>query len=155
MTKKTIVPGKTIGFSQPNSTNYSIQLEKIPGDLQNTIFQQKETWLYVNQEGEVHIPVNNFHINNLINQPDLTKRVREVITNIPVEKNVDTETLKTNVKVFLENFRGVMDNIENNDNSKFSVDTIEVGLEVNGEGTVLVATMGAAASIKVTFKRKN
>ena len=72
-----------------------------------------------------------------------------------IETRVNVETLKVNIKQFLDNFKPVMENMEQNNNDKFFVDTVEVGLELNGEGNVLVAKVGATASIRITFKRKS
>jgi hypothetical protein len=69
-----------------------------------------------------------------------------------VARKIDSEQFLRQVEEAVEKVRAIAERIKGRA-GEFEADEITIGLAVSGEGSVGVATVGAEASIEITFKR--
>jgi hypothetical protein len=69
-----------------------------------------------------------------------------------VARKIESEQFLRQVEEAVEKVRAIAERIKGRV-GEFEADEITIGLAVSGEGSVGVATVGAEASIEITFKR--
>lgn len=79
---------------------------------------------------------------------------KEVIQRITGTKDIDSETLKKNIERTIDQIDGILDKIGSKLTSAWKVESICVGLSVNAEGSIGIATAGIETSIEISFSPK-
>jgi len=80
--------------------------------------------------------------------------LRRVGTAAQAAVNVDSEKLKANLSALIEKL-GTVISVAEAGTVGLVLDEMEVGIEITAEGgVVLIGTVGATASMTLTFKRK-
>lgn len=152
----------TIEFSVV-APDFSIEQHKKIKEIFGKLKIEPGSEISIEQQSKIHENlIQELNIEPHVYQSILPTYLKDTGVKIDVshpEKNLFTasvkvDKLKESINNFMQEFKDVLENLDNNDNKKFLVDTIEVGLEVHGEGSIVVAKMGASTSIKITFKRK-
>lgn len=81
-----------------------------------------------------------------------THSLQSIVRNV-TSKAVSEETLRSGLESALKQVRTVVANLHSQAVEGWQVESLSVSLAVTAEGSVGVATVGAEASIEVTFQR--
>ena len=83
-----------------------------------------------------------------------THGLKETVHHLFSKKPVDPETLKNNLQNCIEQVGSVLSNLGDSITEGWEFDGVSVGLAINAEGSVGIATVGVETTVEVNFKRK-
>ena len=76
---------------------------------------------------------------------------KEATSELVVERRVDSEKLRLNVEQSMSQVGEILSAAEQKVCETWEIQSVSVGLSINAEGSVGIATAGVEASLKVTF----
>ncbi|MCK4830286.1 hypothetical protein KA005_81965 [bacterium] len=80
--------------------------------------------------------------------------LKEVVSYLFSKKPVDPEKLMNNLQNCLEQVGGVLSNLGESITEGWELEGVSVGLAINAEGSVGIATVGVETTVEVNFTRK-
>ena len=84
-----------------------------------------------------------------------THGMKEVLQKIVGQKNVDPETIKRNIEECMSQISEVLSKVSQNVTENWKLGSVSVGLSINAEGSIGIATAGVETSIEISFVPKS
>ncbi len=80
--------------------------------------------------------------------------LRDAIRLITTTKEIDSETIEKHIGGIISQIDGILGKISNTVTGNWKVQNISVGLSLNAEGSIGIATAGVETSIEISFSPK-
>ncbi len=77
--------------------------------------------------------------------------LKDTVRELVVKRNVDPEKLRLNIEQSMSQVGEILSTVGQNASEAWEIQSLSVGLSINAEGSVGIATAGVEASLEVTF----